>query len=113
MAPTGWSRPGWQVRAELPLRPDSLIAESDGSLRISRAEEVIFGWHYYGQPQIEENWCEDRYRLDGDHVTHVVIGPIRSARGLSFPERFPYPGEPFVRIARIGSAIAMPGDRKR
>src|SRR4051794_33348175 len=28
------------------LRPDSLIAESDGSLRISRAEEVIFGWHY-------------------------------------------------------------------
>jgi len=82
------------------LRPDSLIAESDGSLQIGRAEEVIFGWHYYGRPQIEENWCEDRYRLECGLVMHVVIGPIRSARGLSFPERFPYPGEPFVRIAR-------------
>ena len=85
------------------LRPDSLITESDGSLQLGRAEEVIFGWHYYGRPQTEENWCEDRYRLEGDLVTHAVIGPIRTARGRSFPERFPYPGDPFVRIARTGA----------
>ena len=33
VAPAGWSRPGWQVRAELPLRPDSLIRSAPEALR--------------------------------------------------------------------------------
>jgi hypothetical protein len=81
------------------LRPSAVSTESDGSLRIGRAEEAIFGWHYYGRPQAQENWCEDRYRLDADVVMHAVTGPIRTARGPSFPEQFPYPGDPFVRLA--------------
>lgn len=80
-------------------RPSGLSVDAGGSLQIARAAEARFGWHYYGRPQLPENWCEDRYRLQGDEVERTVTGPCREAHRRSFPERFPLPDGPFVQLS--------------
>jgi hypothetical protein len=90
-------RQGGTERLSL-VQPSGLSHSSDGALRIDRAEEACFGWHYYGRPQREENWCEDHYRLLSGVVERTVAGPIRDAYRRPLPERFPLPQGPFVQL---------------
>lgn len=57
-------------------RPSDVQQRGDGSLIIPQADSATFGWHYYGRPQTPENWCEMRYRREGDKYCFEQSGPI-------------------------------------
>jgi hypothetical protein len=77
------------------LHPTAVQITPAGELIVPRAAEARFGWHYYGRPQIPENWCEVTYRLSGEAVEVTRAGPSAAA-SLSFP----LAGTAFVRLAR-------------
>lgn len=64
-----------------------------GELIIPNALDVRFGWHYYGEPQSPENWCEIIYRRDGSQVTYISTGSSRPG-----VEVFEYAGDEFVKL---------------
>ena len=57
-------------------RPTGVLLANDDALTIHRASRVTFGWHYYGRPQISENWCEERYRLAEETIHYERTGPL-------------------------------------
>ena len=57
-------------------RPKDAKLGRGGSLLLSRAEFVSFGWHSYGRPQTAENWCQERYELDGNVIHFERAGPL-------------------------------------
>lgn len=76
------------------LDPATVELGEQDSLIVPKASEVRFGWHYYGRPQLPENWCEEIYRPDGDGLQLVRLGAL-----LPGVERFPAHGAPVLRIA--------------
>ena len=48
--------------------PISYELDKHKNLIIYRANEVIFGWHYYGRPQTQDNRCIEKYKLIGDNI---------------------------------------------
>ena len=51
------------------VNPSMFTLGDHGHLIVPRADEVVFGWHYYGRPQSPENWCEERYCLLRRHAS--------------------------------------------
>ena len=86
-------RSGGTERLEV-INPAGIEIGPDGALLVAVADEVRFGWHYYGRPQTEENWCVKSYRLRDVAVDYSASGPAAGSSG-----RFRYPGGPFVCIA--------------
>jgi hypothetical protein len=84
------------------IQPSGLRQGTEGALAILRVAEVGFGWHYYGRPQTDENWCENWYRLQDDAVERSVTGPIRDTLRQPLPERFPLPDGPMVQLMSPG-----------
>jgi hypothetical protein len=58
-------------------RPSGLRIGADGDLVIRRADDVRFGWHYYGPPRVPENWCEEIYRRRGRRIEFARLGPLQ------------------------------------
>jgi hypothetical protein len=58
------------------VRPSALEIGRRGDLTVPDAAEVSFGWHFYGRPQIPENWCIHTYQLGGPTVICRTTGPI-------------------------------------
>ena len=72
--------------------PSGFVREYS-QLIVPDADEVLFGWHYYGRPQLPENWCEEIYRKQGSDVVYLRRGPLSPGEG-----RFKYEGERFVEL---------------
>jgi len=68
---------------------------ADGGLTIPRADEVRFGWYYYGRPQSAENWSETRYVRDGERVSITTTGPSAKWRP---PSEVQLDKQPMVRL---------------
>lgn len=59
--------------------PSSVMIGRDNELIVDKAEQVIFGWHYYGRSRIPENWCTETYELkENGFVECNLNGPISS-----------------------------------
>lgn len=57
--------------------PSSFMIGKHNELIIEKANQVCFGWHYYGRPQTPENWCTEIYELKcEDIVERKINGPI-------------------------------------
>jgi hypothetical protein len=84
------------------VAPQGVEATSGGELVVGRAEAVRFGWHYYGRPQTDENWCVGSWTLQGTSVLWDVSGPQPPRVREHLPESFPYPGVPFLRLTPLG-----------
>jgi len=74
-------------------RPSGLRIGPDGDLVIRRADDVRFGWHYYGRPRLPENWCEEVYRRRAGKIEFVRLGPLLPRAGS-----FPIPETPMVHL---------------
>jgi len=51
-------------------------------LIVPKANQVVFGWHYYGGPRTQENWCELRYVFSGGKVSITTVGPTPGFDGF-------------------------------
>ena len=51
-------------------------------LIVKSADEVLFGWHYYGRPQNPENWCTESYKLIDDKVYFESKGPLNTDKSV-------------------------------
>jgi hypothetical protein len=60
------------------VRP-SRVQVKGADLIIRDADEVTFGWHYYGRERTDANWCTESYRFDGRMVVCTRTGPIVGA----------------------------------
>lgn len=59
--------------------PSSLVIGSGNELLVDKAEQVFFGWYYYGRSRILENWCTATYALkENGQVIFNLNGPISS-----------------------------------
>lgn len=74
-------------------KPSGFTLGEYGQLIIPDAEEVQFGWHYYGRPQTPDNWCEEKYKKRRNRIELVRSGPCRPAL-----EDFTYDGDRFVEL---------------
>ena len=44
-------------------------------LRVENATEITWGWHYYGRPQTEGNWCERVYTIMDNNIDRTSKVP--------------------------------------
>jgi hypothetical protein len=88
-------REGGTERLEV-IHPSGLSIPTEGTLMVAAADEVQFGWHFYGRAQTPENWCVDIYKRTGEEVEHTFTGPIKAVYRGPLPERFLLPEGPFV-----------------
>jgi len=77
--------------------PKGVKIVAANSLIIAEASDARFGWHYYGKPQLPENWCELIYRRQNSSVQVICLGPLSSGT-----EEFSYDGKAFVEIHKAG-----------
>ena len=73
--------------------PSGFVLGEYGQLIVPDADEARFGWHYYGRPQVPENWCQEIYRRRGKKVELVREGSLHPGE-----EGFQYSGEKFVEL---------------
>ena len=45
------------------------------TLIVRKVKGIVFGWHYYGRPRTQENWCELRHSFFSDKISISAIGP--------------------------------------
>ncbi|HYH03256.1 MAG TPA: hypothetical protein VEC37_09155 [Bacillota bacterium] len=65
-------------------------------LVIARADEVRWGWHYYGNPKTDENWCTIQYIVKEDHIDWTVTGKINHSEGPVTQGQMPLGDKPAV-----------------
>ena len=73
--------------------PDSFTLGEHSQLMVPRAETVLWGWHYYGRPQIDDNWCTELFSVDGNLVTLERNGPL-----MPGVERFDFSGANLLEL---------------
>ena len=56
--------------------PSEFCRGQEGQLVIPHASKAIFGWHYYGAEQSDENWCEEIYKFDVEQVQFIRTGRL-------------------------------------
>jgi hypothetical protein len=80
------------------IHPSGVSIGPAGELVVTSADEVRFGWHFYGRAQTEENWCVEAYKRKNTQVEYTVTGPITPYLRTTFPEVLPPPSGPFVLV---------------
>ena len=75
------------------INPSDIVLGEYEQLIIPNASEVVWGWHYYGRPQIDENWCEEIYKHQGDKIELDRTGPLMPGR-----ETFSYNDNSFIEL---------------
>lgn len=72
-----------------------------GELLVETAAEVQFGWHYYGRPQTPENWCVERFTLQGAVLRRERSGPLPPRGQGEDPVFLQYPGGPIIHLVPL------------
>lgn len=73
--------------------PTNVRIGPHSELVIGDASDARFGWHYYGRPQVPENWCEEIYQKFEDRILLTRIGAFRPAT-----DEYVYSGNEFIKL---------------
>jgi len=75
------------------INPSDIILGEYEQLLIPDASKVAWGWHYYGRPQVDENWCEEIYKRQGERIELHRTGPLMPGQ-----ETFLYSDNSFIEL---------------
>jgi|GEM_PF-3291720 len=79
------------------VEPESALVGSQHELIIPRAKSALWGWHYYGRKETQENWCTCTYAINITNMVHLTVkGPISSR--IPANEIFLYNDDKFVLL---------------
>jgi hypothetical protein len=70
------------------------IEINTGKLTIKSAKIIRWGWHYYGRPQTDLNWCEEVFIVNKDEITKTDLAPLdgqleTQTKTFNFNSNFP------------------------
>ena len=75
------------------INPTNFILGQYSQLLIPVASKAVWGWHYYGRPKTEENWCEEIYNLHGKTIEFQRSGAL-----MPSSETFIYNDNKFIEL---------------
>ncbi len=70
------------------------IKIQNNKLTIQSATVVRWGWHYYGRPKTDLNWCEEIYIVNEQEIIKTDLTPLDSrletqTKAIKFNSNFP------------------------
>ena len=74
-------------------KPTAFTLGEHTELLVPNAVAVLWGWHYYGRPQTDANWCTELFSVDGDNVTLERNGPL-----MPGVDRFDFSGANLIEL---------------
>jgi len=73
--------------------PSAFSIGTDGQLIVPTASHVSWGWHYYGRPQTDDNWCVESFAIADTSITLERTGPL-----MPGTEWFQYTGRFMIEL---------------
>jgi len=74
-------------------QPSAFTLGEHSQLLVPHATSVLWGWHYYGRPQTDDNWCTELFSVEAGNVTLERNGPL-----MPGVERFDFSGANLIEL---------------